>query len=148
MKQTSELRHFTIKLRLKIYTNTDRVTILRQSGRESHSSFGEASPTPMTTLGFKRRYIFSASADRLFMWLTWVVKEHIFRKTYFGFELVYLAQFILYLAPVPGPAGTGKTGWTGAAACLALLCVHCCLRLLTIPSFVLQPSLFAFSSFF
>ena len=25
-----------------------------------------------------------------------------------------MAQFILYLAPVPGPAGTGKTGWTGA----------------------------------
>ena len=54
MKQTSDFRHFTIKLRLKIYTDTDRVTILRQSGRESHFSIGEASPTPMTTLGFKR----------------------------------------------------------------------------------------------
>ena len=53
-KQTSELRHLTIKFRLKIYTDTDRVTILRQSVRESHSSYGEASPTPMTTLGFKR----------------------------------------------------------------------------------------------
>ena len=54
MKQTSDFRHFTIKLRLKIYTDTVRVTILRQSGRESHSPFGEARPTPMTTLGFKR----------------------------------------------------------------------------------------------
>ena len=52
-------------------------------------------------------------------------------------SVVPLAMF-LYLAPVPGPTGTGKAGWTGAAACLALLCVHCCLRLLT-PAPVFLP---------
>ena len=53
MKQTSELRHLTIKLRLKIYTDTDRVTILRQSGRESHSSFGEAPSHSHDYTGFQ-----------------------------------------------------------------------------------------------